>query len=124
MPWWAIIYLVIFVGFSLVADTLSFRDDGVRWRHVCDCVAGLAFALLFVAFWMPTVRSALGLVAPILFLAALAWEAYSSPRDLREIWHDGELSKTERISLLVLPPLFVWPLYVVAGIGAFRNAHA
>ena len=124
MPWWAIIYLLLFVGFSLVADALSFRDDGLRWRHICDCVAGLTFAVLFVGYWLPTVRNALGLLAPILFVAALAWEACSSPRDLREIWRDGELSKTERIGLLVVPPLLAWPLYVVAGIGVFRDARS
>ena len=124
MPWWAIIYLVLFVGFSLVADALSIRDDGPRLRHICDCAAGLTFAVLFVGFWLPSVRGTLGLLAPVLFVAALVWEVYSSPRDLREIWRDDELSKTERIGLLVLPPLLAWPLYVVAGIGVFRYARA
>ena len=89
MPWWATIYLFLFVAFSVVGDGLSLRDDGFRWRHICDCVAHLIFAVSFAGYWLSAIFGMLGLIAPALFVAALGWEIYSAPADLREIWHDA-----------------------------------
>ena len=120
MPWWAIIYLVVFVAFSIFGDTLGESDGTSRLRWLADLLAGAVFAVLFVGFWLPSIYRALGLAAPVLFVAAVAWELYSSPADLREIWRDTELSRKERIALTLLPPLLGWPLYIVAGVGVWR----
>jgi hypothetical protein len=119
MPWWAIIYLVVFVAFSIVADTLGESDGTSRLRWFADLLAGAVFAVLFAGFWLPSIYRALGFVAPALFVAAVVWELYSSPADLREIWRNAELSRAERVGLILLPPLLAWPLYVVAGVGVF-----
>jgi hypothetical protein len=119
MPWWAIIYLVVFVAFSIFADTLGESDGTSRLRWFADLLAGAVFAVLFAGFWLPSIYRALGVAAPVLFIAAVGWELYSSPADLREIWRDRELSRASRIGLLILPPLLAWPLYVVAGVGVF-----
>ena len=120
MPWWAIIYLVLFAAFSLTGDVLACRGRESRWRCVCDCVAGLTFAVLFAAFWLSVIHRALGLLAPLLFLVAIGWEVLSSPGGLREIWHDEELSKVEKVGLIIAAPLLAWPCYVVAGLGVLR----
>jgi hypothetical protein len=119
MPWWAIIYLVVFIAFSIFADTLGESDGTSRLRWFADLLAGAVFAVLFAGFWLPSIHRALGFAAPALFVAAVTWELYSSPADLREIWRDSELSRAERVGLILLPPLLAWPLYVVAGIGVF-----
>ncbi|MCL4790302.1 MAG: hypothetical protein KJ070_26550 [Verrucomicrobia bacterium] len=111
MPWWAIIYLALFLAFSLTGDVLAWRGRESRWRCLCDCVAGLIFAVLFAAFWLSAIHRALGLLAPLLFLLAIGWEIYSSSGDLREIWHDEELSKVEKVGLIIAAPLLVWPCY-------------
>jgi hypothetical protein len=112
-------YLVMFVAFSIFADTLGESDGTSRIRWFADLVAGGIFAVLFVGFWLPSIYRALGFAAQVLFVAAVAWELYSSPADLREIWRDRELSRSERVGLTLLPPLLAWPLYVVAGVGVF-----
>lgn len=120
MPWWALIYLLLFLGITFIADSLSVQE-GIQWNHVCDAIAGLIFSLLFISYWLPPVSTALGLAAPLLFIAALGWEIYSCPRDLKEIWRDPDLSMTERTLLTTLPPLFILPFYVFAGIAAFDS---
>ena len=120
MPWWAIIYLALFVVFSIVADGLSESDGSNRMHWFADLVTGAIFAILFAGFWVSPIYFALGILAPVLFMLAVAWEVYSGPGDLRQIWTDKELSRKERIGLTVIPPLLVWPLYVIAGIGVFR----
>ncbi len=120
MPWWAIIYLFVFVAFSIVGDTIGEFDGTKRLRWFADLLAGVSFAVLFSAFWLTSVYHALGFVAPVLLLAAVAWEIYSAPSDLREIWRDPELSRRERIAVLLMAPLLVWPLYIVAGVGVWR----
>jgi hypothetical protein len=119
MPWWAIIYLVVFVAFSIFADMLAKSDGTSRLRWLADLLAGAVFAVLFAGFWLTSIYRALGFVAPALFVAAVGWELYSSPANLREIWRDRELSRAERVGLILLPPLLAWPLYVVAGVGVF-----
>ena len=119
MPWWAILYLLVFVAFSITADTLGESDGTGRLRWLADLLAGAVFAVLFAGFWLPSIYRALGFAAPALFVAAVGWELYSSPGDLREIWRDKELSRAERIGLIIAPPVLVWPLYVAAGVGVF-----
>lgn len=81
MPWWAIIYLLVFIAFSIVADTLGEFDGTKRLRWFADLLAGVIFAVLFAGFWLTSIYNALGFVAPVLLLAALAWEIYSAPSD-------------------------------------------
>jgi hypothetical protein len=82
-------------------------------------LAGAIFAVLFAGFWLTTIYRVLGVAGPALFVAAVGWEIYSAPGDLREIWQARELSRAERIALTLVAPLFGWPLYVVAGVGIF-----
>jgi hypothetical protein len=120
MPWWATIYLFLFVAFSIVGDGLNLRDDGFRCRHICDCIAHLIFGAFFAGYWLSAIFRTLGVIAPVLFVAALAWEIYSGPADLREIWRDPDFSRAQRIGLTFLVPLLAWPLYITAGVGLFR----
>src|SRR5437867_2600058 len=120
MPWWAIIYLLVFITFSIVGDTLGEFDGTKRLRWFADFLTCVIFAVLFAGFLLASIYRVLGFVSPILLLAAVAWEIYSAPADLRQLWRDPELSRKERIGLTLLPPLLGWPLYIVAGVGVWR----
>jgi hypothetical protein len=120
MPWWAIVYLLLFIAISVVGDGLNLRDEGFRWHHISDSIAHLVFAVVFAGYWFSGIFGALGVFAPALFIAALIWEIYSGPADLREIWHDPDFSRAERLGITFLVPLVVWPLYITAGVGLFR----
>lgn len=120
MPWWAILYLLAFVAFSIVADTLGEMEGTHRLRWLADLLTGVIFAVLFAAFWFTSIHRALGFLAPVLLVAAAAWELFSTPADLRELWRNPEFSRKERIALTLLPPLLGWPLYIVAAVGVWR----
>src|SRR5256885_16466063 len=91
MPWWAIIYLVLFAAVTLSGAVLCLREEGPSFGGVCDLLAPVVFGYLFTAFWLPHLRSLLGHVAPVLFVAAVTWEVYSWPSDRRKTNADFEL---------------------------------
>lgn len=124
MPWWAILYLMVFVALNIVADTLGESDGKSRFAWFVDLLAGAAVAILFAGFWLPSIYHALGFAAPTLFVGAVVWELYSTPSDFREVWQDEELSRAERIGLLIGSPLLIWPAFVVAGVGLFSCHEA
>lgn len=119
MPWWAIIYLVVFVALHIFDQKLGESDGTSRLRLSADLLTGAVFAVLFAGIWLPAIYGALGFAARALFVAAVAWELYSTPGDLREMWRDSELSRAERIVVILAVPLLIWPLYVMAGVGVF-----
>lgn len=119
MPWWAIIYLGLFLIFSIVGDMVGELDGTKRLRWFADLVTHAILAILFAGFWLSWIYSALGIMAPLLFIAAVVWELYSSPADIRKIWQDKELTRMTRIGLILVPPLLWWPLFIVAGVGVF-----
>jgi hypothetical protein len=120
MPWWAIIYLLLFVAFSIVGETIGESDGTSRLHWLGDVLTSAIFAVLFAGCWMTSIYRTLDLVAPVLLLAAVGWELYSAPGDLREIWRDPELSRNQRLGMILLPPLLGWPLYITAGVGVWR----
>jgi len=121
IPWWAFIYLVAFVAFSIVGGTLGESDGTKRVHWLAEILAEAVFAILFAGFWLPSLYRALGWLTSLLLLAALSWEIYSAPADLHELWRDPELSRKQRIGLTLLAPLLWWPLYITAAVGVWRS---
>jgi hypothetical protein len=120
MPWWALLYLLVCVATSIAGDAAAFHTRKTIW-WVLDALHGLVFAALFASYWVEAVQLYLRGIAPALFVAALAWELYSGPADVREVWGDPELSKKEKLAMSVATPIFFLPLYIFAGIAAFRQ---
>jgi hypothetical protein len=118
MPWWALLYLILFVGFSIVADGLI-EAEGQHSPRWWESLQHAIIALLFAGFWLHPIYHTLGFTAPVLFVACVIWELYTMPADLRAIWQDEELTKGERLSLTILVPVLCWPLFIIAGIGVF-----
>src|SRR5947209_1099262 len=116
MPWWALLYLVLFAAISVSGAVLCLRDDGISPRGICDLIAPVVFAYFFSAFWLPQLRSLLGHLAPFLFIAAIAWEAYSWPSDRRKTNADTALSQSEKRIFKVLLPIFALPFYAMAAV--------
>ena len=112
--------MICFVAVSLSGAVLCLRDDGASIRGVCDFIAPIVFAYFFSAFWLPQLRWSLGHVATVLFLAAVAWEAYSWPSDRRKTNADTELSQRERRVFKIILPVFALPFYTIAAVAVFR----
>ena len=123
MPWWSIIYLALFL-LLVVAGT--WFDPGERRGGdrtavlVFDSISAIACAYLFASYWVSGWRQLLGAVAPWLFVLAAGWQIYDTPRGLRNVLADPELSEREKHWLLAGAITFLLPAYVVAGVAAFK----
>jgi hypothetical protein len=121
MPWWSIIYLVLFLLVILAGTWLEVRDRDERTLVlVLDSVSVIICAYLFVAFWVGSLRQPLGAAAPVLFVLAAGWQIYDTPRGMRRCLADPDFSEREKRWLLVGITAFFLPAYVVAGVAAFR----
>lgn len=119
MPWWATLYLILWVGVSFLADADEEPDGQSRTYRLISTVQHAILSVLFAGFWLHPIYHALGIAAPILFVLCVIADLYQSPIELRKIWQDEEFSTAERVSATILAPLFGLPLYIVAGIGVF-----
>ena len=121
MPWWSIIYLVLFLLVVAAGTWLDIRDGTDAWVvHVLDAVSVVICAYFFVSFWLSGWRHAVGAVAPWLFVFAAGWQIYDTPRGMRNALADPELTQREKRWLLAGVTAFLLPAYVVAGVAAFR----
>lgn len=123
MSWWIVIYLGLFGVLSAGGMWDDYRDRRPAWFLACALISNLTVIYLFVAFWQPSLRSPLGLVAPMAFIASMCWELFQAVEDIRSLRADPELSETQQrvvatisaVALLVV----CLPAFVVAGISAF-----
>ena len=121
MPWWSVIYLVLFLLAVAAGTWLEKRDrDERRLVLALDSVSAIICAYLFAAYWVSGFRQALGASAPVLFVLAAAWQVYETPRGIKKHLADPELSSQEKSWLLPVSVAFFLPAYVVAGVAAFR----
>lgn len=121
MPLWAIIYLVVYAGFSIAGNMIEESDGTSRFEWFTGIVTTAVFSSLFAGFWLVSIPKALGVFGPILFICALGFEIYSIPRGLRVFWGHAELSRKEQIALIIFSHLSEWVLIVIAGISVFKH---
>jgi hypothetical protein len=124
MPWWAIVYLLVFAGLCAAAVWDDDRDGHSLPFLLCSVLAHSTIIYLFIAFWLPALAAPFGLVAVCLFVLAIAWHIFQMLHDIRGIRGDPDLSPTEQ---RIIPPIaltVVWlvdlPAFVVSGIAAYR----
>jgi hypothetical protein len=125
MPWWAIIYLVVFAGLCVAAVWDDDRDGRSVPFLVCSVLSHSIIVYLFIAFWRPALIDSFGISLAIAFVLAIGWQIFQTIADLRSLRHDPDLSAGER---RVIPPLAVvllWlfdlPAFIVAGLAALRG---
>ena len=121
MPWWTIIYLGLFLVVVVAGTCLEPREGGDKPAVlVLDAVSAIVCAYLFVSYWVSSWRQPLGAAAPLLFILTAGWQLFDTPRGLRRVLSDPELSAREKRWLLVGIVMFFTPAYIVAGVAAFR----
>jgi hypothetical protein len=121
MPWWALVYLVVFASIFVVSMYSAYRDGEKVWIFLSDCAAGVVLIYLFAGFWLLSLSEAVGAFAPFLFLLAMGWEIASTPHDLKEIIADTSSSKTDKICGVTFAIVWALPAYIVAGMSAFKT---
>jgi hypothetical protein len=122
MPWWSIIYLVLFLLVVVVGTWLEVRERGGDRPMVLvlDAVSAIICAYLFASYWVSSWRQPHGAAAPLLFVLAAGWQIYDTPRGLRNALAEPEFSDREKHWLLAGVIAFFLPAYVVAGVAAFK----
>lgn len=121
MPWWSIIYLILFLVVVLAGAWLEARDRNEETLvQVLDSLSVIIVGYLFVSFWVGSLRQPLGLAAPVLFVLATGWQIYDTPRGMRAMLTDPDLSEGEKRWLLIGITAFLLPAFFVAGLAAFK----
>lgn len=122
MPWWVIVYLVLFVALAAAGLWDDVQDRRPAWFLTCAILSNLAVVYLFLAFWRPVLRVPLGYAALIAYFASMCWEACQAVGDLRSLRNDPALVAKQRDILAVVAAVATLvislPAYVVAGISA------
>ena len=121
MTWWSISYLSLFVILAVAGLVSDFRDKRPFWFLVLAIASNATVIYLFVAFWSHSLRLALGVVAPLLFVAALCWEVFRLVTDIREIRNDTETTANELRTIVGIILAVLLPAFIVAGMSAFRG---
>jgi len=124
MPLWSIIYLGVFGVLAAAGLWDDIRDRRPPWFLGCVVVSNLTVLYLFAAYWQPSLRTPLGVLAPVAFGASMCWELLQAVQDIRAIGADPELSQTgqrviARITAIALAVICL-PAFIAAGISAFR----
>ena len=125
MSLWTIIYLALFGVLAAAGLWDDVRDRRAAWFLGCAFISNLTVIYLFVAYWQPSLRAPLGLVAPLAFVASMCWELFQAVEDIRALRSDPELSERQQrvvasVTAIALPAICL-PAFVVAGISAFRT---
>lgn len=124
MPWWAIVYLVLFALLCTAAIWDDDRDGRSLQFLLCAVLSHSAIVYLFIAFWHPDLVAELGMAAGCVFVLAIAWQIFQTVQDLQVTRADPDLSSAERRTIPPLAVALVWlfdlPAFVISGIAAFR----
>jgi cytochrome bd-type quinol oxidase subunit 2 len=82
MPWWAIIYLVVFAGLCVAAVWDDDRDGRSMPFLLCSVLAHSTIVYLFIAFWQPALVGPFGIVLATAFVLAIGWHVFQTVADL------------------------------------------
>jgi hypothetical protein len=92
LPWWALVYLLIYAGIGIAAAIDDFRTgDEIGWA-VGELLATALGSLFVVALWREGLQLSLGKAVLPLFVGALVWEIVSAVHDLSMAKPDPALS--------------------------------
>ncbi|MDQ3516825.1 MAG: hypothetical protein M3466_00285, partial [Gemmatimonadota bacterium] len=93
IPWWAILYIVMFAGIGLISAFTDLRGSKRAFWHVAlDVASAAGLILLMVGRWHQHLVAPLGAWAAAMFAAIVTWDVYSTKLDLSELDHDSELT--------------------------------
>ena len=125
MPWWANIYLTIFIMLTIggIADDLK-RPN--KFRYIGGEIITAIFVITFMfGFFNKSIGDSLGALAFPMLLIGVAHELMSAKRTMDEEKNNNEFTKKELFYLnnmgLLLGNLFIVPGYVFGLMVGIRN---
>jgi hypothetical protein len=124
LPWWALLYLVIYAGLGIAAAIDDSRNGGRLSWALGELVATALGSLFVVALWQESLQLSLGKAVLPLFAGVLLWEIVSAVHDLRNIEPDPELSTASNIAVnrlgVALATLTVAPAIAAGAVLSWR----
>ena len=102
MPWWVIVYFLLFALVTAAWVRSELSDTAERPFLAIELLSEACLVLVAMGFWLPTVRSAVSSFALPLFVAGCAWLLVAGAREWRKYEPDPEMSGTlNSVSVLV-----------------------
>jgi len=125
MPWWAIVYLAIFLLFTIG----GIFDDMERPNKVINIggeIITAVFVVIFIlGFFYENIGTSLGLLVFPMLIAGITHELFAAKRTMDEESNNPGYTKKELFYLknigLVLANIFIVPGYVFGLIVGLRN---
>lgn len=128
MNGWVVFYLMIYVGLGVAGLWIDFRENRPAWFLAAAVLSDTVIVYLFSSFYYPALRVRLDPYEPavqILYVAALAWQAFQFQDEFRNPDPDPELSEDQRNRMahigLVGATALCLPAFVGAGFAAFAS---
>jgi hypothetical protein len=124
LPWWALLYLVIYGSIGIAAAIDDYRrGERLSWA-LGELVATALGSLFVVALWQESLQLSLGKAVLPLFAGVLVWEIVSAVHDWKDAESDPELSVASNIAVnrlgVALAALIVAPAIAAGAILSWR----
>ncbi|MDZ4817169.1 MAG: hypothetical protein SGI71_13010 [Verrucomicrobiota bacterium] len=116
----AVLYFVCFLALNVAGIFLCWKDKSNFVFIVIDSLVGFWLAYFFLAFFFSDLATGNKWLAQVIFVAAVGWEIYDTPREIRRVTTDHDLSMQEKGLLLAVSTTFCIPAYIVGGLAVFR----
>lgn len=124
MPWWAILYLIIFVPFTGYAIWLDVEEKKPWWRFLAETAACLIEILMFVGVFIGAIGTALGLAVIPMLVYAVCWDIFSMRRGFSDEKPEGATTRKDRFIICVGLGLLILPTYVAGIVLSVRAITA
>jgi len=125
MKIWIQLYLAVFIVFSIAGILDDFRERRPFWFLALAGLSNIIIVLLFIAYWNRSWLDGVGILAQVLFIAAMVWEGYQAVLDFCATGAPTNSEEEEGRPALILGVLLFsvlcLPAFVIAGISAFRG---
>ena len=120
MPWWAVLYLIIFgiLTFGAVYDDMN--KNRAAFFVAGNILSGIIVVTFVVAFFNVDLASVLGPYIYAMLFVGITFEFISIHTDLK---NERSLSSMQKLVVMVVVNLLVVPGYVVGLILGFRHAN-
>ena len=125
MPWWAIVYLIIFILLTIggISEDLN-RPNKVRYIGG-EIVTAIFVATFIVGFFYKDIGDEIGILVFPMLAVGVIHELLSAKRTMDEESNDSEFTKNELFYLnnisLLTANLFIVPGYVFGLMVGMRN---
>ena len=92
MPWWAVLYALLFAGAAVWSAVEEARKGARRWWLATDALVSLVWVAFIVAYYAPPLGRPASRAALALLVAAFLWTAINAQREIGQLQSDPDLS--------------------------------